>query len=139
MTAEEMFIKLGFTKKITPNTFIMYGCVNITTPRLVAFDKVSRRIAVKDVLGDKLITKRDISVSELMAIIQQCIELGWLEEETCTNESEYNLVDGFECSNCGIIIENYNEIEIDEDYPEDRCMKEYAPRYCPNCGRKIVD
>lgn len=139
MTAEEMFIKLGFTKKITPNTFIMYGCVNITTPRLIAFDKVSRRIAVKDVLGDKLITKRDISVSELMAIIQQCIELGWLEEETCTNNSEYNLVDGFECSNCGIIIENYNEIEIDEDYPEDRCMKEYAPRYCPNCGRKIVD
>ena len=139
MNAEEMFIKLGFTKKITPNTFIMYGCVNITTPRLIAFDKVSRRIAVKDVLGDKLITKRDISVSELMAIIQQCIELGWLEEETCTNESEYNLVDGFECSNCGIIIENYNEIEIDEDYPEDRCMKEYAPRYCPNCGRKIVD
>lgn len=139
MTAEEMFIKLGFTKKITPNTFIMYGCVNITTPRLIAFDKVSRRIAVKDVLGDKLITKRNISVSELMAIIQQCIELGWLEEETCTNESEYNLVDGFECSNCGIIIENYNEIEIDEDYPEDRCMKEYAPRYCPNCGRKIVD
>nr|DAU47660.1 MAG TPA: Thaumarchaeal output domain 1 [Caudoviricetes sp.] len=139
MTAEEMFIKLGFTKKITPNTFIMYGCVNITTPRLIAFDKVSRRIAVKDVLGDKLITKRDISVSELMAIIQQCIELGWLEEETCTNESEYNLVDGFECSNCVIIIENYNEIEIDEDYPEDRCMKEYAPRYCPNCGRKIVD
>lgn len=62
-----------------------------------------------------------------------------LEEETCTNESEYNLVDGFECSNCGIIIENYNEIEIDEDYPEDRCMKEYAPRYCLNCGRKIVD
>lgn len=90
MTAEEMFIKLGFTKKITSNTFIMYGCVNITTPRLVAFDKVSRRIAVKDVLGDKLITKRDISVSELMAIIQQCIELGWLEEETCTNGSDYD-------------------------------------------------
>ena len=75
----------------------------------------------------------------LKAIQQQLKELGWLEEKTCTNESEYNLVDGFECSNCGIIIENYNEIEIDEDYPEDRCMKEYAPRYCPNCGRKIVD
>ena len=103
------------------------------------FDKVSRRIAAKDVLGDKLITESDISLNELMAIIQQCIELGWLEEETCQNLSEYNLVDGFECSNCGIIIENYNEIEIDEDYSEDRCMKEYAPRYCPNCGRKIVD
>lgn len=139
MTAEEMFRRLGFTGKTTSNTFIMYECVNITTSRVIAFDKVSRRIAAKNVLGDKLITKSDISVNELMAIIQQCIELGWLEEETCTNESEYNLVDGFECSNCGIIIENYNEIEIDEDYPEDRCMKEYAPRYCPNCGRKIVD
>lgn len=90
MTAEEMFIKLRFTKKITPHTFIMYGCVNITTSRDIAFDKVSRRIAVKDVLGDKLITKSDISVNELRAIIQQCIELGWLEEETCTNESEYD-------------------------------------------------
>ena len=116
----------------------MYECVNITTSRVIVFDKVSRRIAAKDVLGDKLITE-SISLNELMAIIQQCIELGWLEEETCQNLSEYNLVEGFECSNCGIIIENYNEIEIDEDYPEDRCMKEYAPRYCPNCGRKIVD
>ena len=75
----------------------------------------------------------------LKAIDKQAEELGWLDEKTCTNESEYNLEDGFECSNCGIIIENYNEIEIDEDNPEDRCMKEYAPRYCPNCGRKIVD
>ena len=80
-----------------------------------------------------------INKALLKAIQQQSKELGWLEEETCTNESEYNLVDGFECSNCGIIIENYNEIEIDEDCPEDRCMKEYAPRYCPNCGKKIVD
>lgn len=138
MTAEEMFIKLGFTEKTTSNIFIMYECVNITTSRVIVFDKVSRRIEAKDVLGDKSITE-SISLNELMAIIQQCIELGWLEEETCQNLSEYNLVDGFECSNCGIIIENYNEIEIDEDYPEDRCMKEYAPKYCPNCGRKIVD
>lgn len=88
MTAEEMFIKLGFTKKITPNTLIMYGCVNTTASRDIAFDKVSRRIAVKDVLGNKLTTEA-ISVNELMAIIQQCIELGWLEEEICTNESEF--------------------------------------------------
>lgn len=139
MTAEEMFRRLRFTEKTTSNNFIVYECVNITTSRVIVFDKVSRRIAAKDVLGDKLIIESDISLNELMAIIQQCIELGWLEEETCQNLSEYNLVDGFECSNCGIIIENYNEIEIDEDYSEDRCMKEYAPRYCPNCGRKIVD
>ena len=138
MTAEEMFRRLRFTEKTTSNNFIVYECVNITTSRVIVFDKVSRRIAAKDVLGDKSITE-SISLNELMAIIQQCIELGWLEEETCQNLSEYNLVDGFECSNCGIIIENYNEIEIDEDYPEDRCMKEYVPKYCPNCGRKIVD
>jgi len=138
MTAEEMFIKLGFTKKITPNTFIMYGCVNITTPRLIAFDKVSRRIAVKDVLGDKLITKRDISASELMAIIQQCIELGWLEEETCTNLSDYNSTDLFKCSNCGIELGEYRQFEIDEDYG-DRYGNQYKPKYCPNCGSKIVD
>ncbi len=138
MTAEEMFIKLGFTKKITPNTLIMYGGVNITTPRLIAFDKVSRRIAVKDVIGDKLITKRDISVSELMAIIQQCIELGWFEEETCTNESEYDLTDEFKCSNCGFTLVEHKEYAIGEDDGEEYYFA-YKPKYCPNCGRKIID
>lgn len=138
MTAEEMFIKLGFTKKITPNTFIMYGCVNITTPRLVAFDKVSRRIAVKDVLGDKLITKRDISVSELMAIIQQCIELRWLEEETCTNGSDYDSTEEFICSHCGLTLIEYKEYVNGEDDGEGYYF-DFKPKYCPNCGRKIVD
>ena len=138
MNAKEMFIKLGFTKKITPNTFIMYGCVNITTPRLVAFDKVSRRIAVKDVLGDKLITKRDISVSELMAIIQQCIELGWLEEETCTNGSDYDSTEEFICSHCGLTLIEYKEYVNGEDDGEGYYF-DFKPKYCPNCGRKIVD
>lgn len=138
MTAEEMFIKLGFTKKITQNTFIMYGCVNITTPRLVAFDKVSRRIAVKDVLGDKLITKRNISVSELMAIIQQCIELGWLEEETCTNGSDYDSTEEFICSHCGLTLIEYKEYVNGEDDGEGYYF-DFKPKYCPNCGRKIVD
>lgn len=102
------------------------------------FDKVSRRIAAKDVLGDKLITKSDISVNELMAIIQQCIELGWLEEETCTNESEYDSMDYFKCSNCGIELGEYRQFEIDEDYG-DRYGHQYRPKYCPNCGSKIID
>ena len=136
MTAEEMFIKLGFTKKITPNTLIMYGCVNTTTSRDIAFDKVSRRIAVKDVLGNKL-TIKAISVNELMAIIQQCIELGWLEEETCTNESEYDLTDEFKCSNCGFTLVEHKEYAVGEDDGEEYYFN-FKPKYCPNCGRKII-
>lgn len=136
-TAEEMFIKLGFTKKITPNTLIMYGCVNTTASRDIAFDKVSRRIAVKDVLGNKLTTEA-ISVNELMAIIQQCIELGWLKEEICTNESEYDSRDVFKCSNCGFVSAHHTGIKIDEDNRVE-CYYGYRPKYCPNCGSKIID
>lgn len=137
MTAEEMFINLGFTKKITPNTLIMYGCVNTTASRDIAFDKVSRRIAVKDVLGNKLTTEA-ISVNELMAIIQQCIELGWLEEETCTNKLEYDSRDVFKCSNCGFISVHQTGVKSDEDNRVE-FFYGYRPKYCPNCGRKIVD
>lgn len=137
MTAEGMFIKLGFTKKITPNTLIMYGCVNTTASRDIAFDKVSRRIAVKDVLGNKLTTEA-ISVNELMAIIQQCIELGWLEEETCTNKLEYDSRDVFKCSNCGFISVHQTGVKSDEDNRVE-FFYGYRPKYCPNCGRKIVD
>lgn len=138
MTAEEMFRRLRFTEKHNPKQFIMYECVNITTSRVIVFDKVSRRIAAKDVLGDKLITISDISVNELMAIIQQCIELGWLEEETCTNESEYDSSDEFKCSNCGFTLVEHKEFAIGEDDGEEYYFA-YKPKYCPNCGSKIVD
>lgn len=137
MTAEEMFRRIGFTKKITPNTLIMYGCVNTTASRDIAFDKVSRRIAVKDVLGNKLTTEA-ISVNELMAIIQQCIELGWLEEETCTNKLEYDSRDVFKCSNCGFISVHQTGVKSDKDNRVE-FFYGYRPKYCPNCGRKIVD
>nr|DAZ07690.1 MAG TPA: zinc-ribbon domain protein [Caudoviricetes sp.] len=137
MTAEEMFRRLGFTKKITPNTLITYGCVNTTASRDIAFDKVSRRIAVKDVLGNKLTTEA-ISVNELMAIIQQCIELGWLEEETCTNKLEYDSRDVFKCSNCGFISVHQTGVKSDEDNRVE-FFYSYKPKYCPNCGSKIID
>lgn len=137
MTAEEMFSRLGFTEKTTSNNFIVFECVNITTSRVIVFDKVSRRIAAKDVLGDKSITE-SISLNELMAIIQQCIELGWLEEETCTNESEYDLMDEFKCSSCGFTLVEHKEYAVGEDEGEEYYFA-YKPKYCPNCGRKIVD
>lgn len=138
MTDEEMFRRLRFTEKTTSNIFIMYECVNITTSRVIVFDKVSRRIVAKDVLGDKLITKSDISVNELMAIIQQCIELGWLEEETCTNESEYDSTEEFRCSNCGFTLVEHKEYAVGEDDGEEYYFN-FKPKYCPNCGSKIID
>jgi DNA-directed RNA polymerase subunit RPC12/RpoP len=138
MTAEEMFRRLRFTEKHNLKQFIMYECVSITTSRVIVFDKVSRRIAAKDVLGDKLITKSDISVNELMAIIQQCIELGWLEEETCTNLSEYDATEEFKCSNCGFTLVEHKEYAVGEDDGEEYYFN-YKPKYCPNCGSKIVD
>lgn len=133
-----MFRRLRFTEKTTSNIFIMYECVNITTSRVIVFDKVSRRIAAKAVLGDKLITKSDISVNELMAIIQQCIELGWLEEETCTNESEYDSTEEFRCSNCGFTLVEHKEYAVGEDDGEEYYFN-FKPKYCPNCGSKIID
>lgn len=75
----------------------------------------------------------------LNAINEQFKELGWVKEETCENLSEYDQVDQFECSNCGIVIGQYVQIEVDEDDPDDEYHCEYRPRYCPNCGRKIID
>lgn len=135
MTAEEMFRRLGFTEKTTSNNFIVYECVNITTSRVIVFDKVSRRIKAKDVLGDKSITE-SISLNELMAIIQQCIELGWLEEETCTNGSTYDSTEEFICSHCGLTLDEYKKYVNGEDEEE---YFDCRPKYCPNCGRKIVD
>ena len=134
LTAKEMFKSLGYEycKYYDRNKIIQYYNEKEDVQFLFWIEEQEFSVSEYGEL-------KNITVDEFKAIQQQLKELGWLEEETCTNESEYNLVDGFECSNCGIIIENYNEIEIDEDCPEDRCMKEYAPRYCPNCGKKIVD
>lgn len=133
MTAREMFEELGYQRRADIDVIVYFQKFGLHYFKIM-FDLSEKVLDI-----DTNFERTEIEDDLLKAIQQQLKELGWLEEETCTNESEYNLVDGFECSNCGIIIENYNEIEIDEDYPEDRCMKEYAPRYCPNCGRKIVD
>ena len=71
-------------------------------------------------------------------IVDKYEELGWLDEKTCTNLSEFDSIDEFECSNCGIVLSEYQQIEIDEDDGE-RFFYDYRPKHCPNCGRKIVD
>ena len=55
---------------------------------------------------------------------------------TCENESEWNEVDGFVCSVCGIRLEGWSKIVEDE---EQEFYYEYAFKYCPNCGAKVVE
>ena len=49
------------------------------------------------------------------------------------NITENNPVDEFVCSKCGIIIEDWSRVEIDEDDGE-RTNHEYVFQFCPNCG-----
>ena len=57
--------------------------------------------------------------------------------ETCKNLGEYNEVDQFICSECGIWLEDWVEVEFNEEENDDVAY-EYELAYCPNCGRKIV-
>lgn len=61
-----------------------------------------------------------------------------LEEETCTNGSTYDSTEEFICSHCGLTLIEYKEYVNGEDDGEGYYF-DFKPKYCPNCGRKIVD
>lgn len=134
MNAEEMFKQLGyeFEKEYTSDgvndTYRYNRCFRVDSIR---FDLNGKNIIVSKIF-------HTISLNELQAIIQQCIELGWLEEETCTNKLEYDSRDVFKCSNCGFISVHQTGVKSDEDNRVE-FFYGYRPKYCPNCGRKIVD
>lgn len=133
-TAEEMFKQLGyeFEKEYTSDgvndTYRYNRCFRVDS---IIFDLNGKNIIVSKIF-------HTISLNELQAIIQQCIELGWLEEETCTNKLEYDSRDVFKCSNCGFISVHQTGVKSDEDNRVE-FFYSYKPKYCPNCGRKIVD
>ena len=49
---------------------------------------------------------------------------------------DYDPVDQFVCSECGIELQDWRKIERDEEYDDITCH-EYVFRYCPNCGAKM--
>ena len=133
MTAKEMFEGIGYklSEAYSEDTLISYfdGKKNITI-----------EFCIKQTIQK---SKRsfdcvNISIPELKAIQKQCKELGWLEEETCTNKLEYDSRDVFKCSNCGFISVHQTGVKSDEDNRVE-FFYGYRPKYCPNCGRKIVD
>ena len=131
MTAKEMFEELGYKKcdecispvyikKNDPFTWVNF-CTNgvgISTQHGLGYEFLDYKL--------------------IKAIDKQCEELGLLEEETCTNESKYDSIEQFECSNCGFISVDHTELKINEDNGEE-LYQVYKPKYCPNCGRKIVE
>lgn len=62
-----------------------------------------------------------------------------LKPETTTNCNEdYADCDQFVCSECGIELQEWVQVERDED-DGDITYHEYTMKYCPNCGKEIEE
>ena len=134
ITASELFERLGYKRNVqskkliyTKNIKGMFRYIEIT------FDLTEKEIELYD--DNEAYTINSVL---LKAIYKQAEELGWIYEKACTNESEYDSDDEFKCSNCGFMMVEHKELEIDEDDGEEFYYA-YKPKYCPNCGRKIVE
>lgn len=133
MTASEMFEKMGYERSVEREKIIYLFEIEDRYYYQVTFDLSEKIVDI-----ETNFERTEIEDDLLKAIDKQAEESGWLDEKTCTNESEDDSIDEFECSNCGIILSEYQQIEIDEDDGE-RYFYDYRPKYCPNCGRKIVE
>lgn len=134
MTASEMFEILGYKRTVESKKIIYFNKFEGS----FYYDKVEFDLLDELITIDNNFEILNIDSYMLRAIDKQAEELGWLDEKTCTNESEFDSIDEFECSNCGIVLSEYQQIEVDEDDGE-RVFYDYRPKYCPNCGRKIID
>jgi hypothetical protein len=92
MTAKEMFEGIGYklSKAYSEDTLISYfdGKKNITIEFYIKNKQFKKAKGVFDCVA--------IKESELKAIIQQCKELGWLEEEKQETKQETNIEHYFE-------------------------------------------
>lgn len=61
-----------------------------------------------------------------------------MAQKICRNETENDEVDEFVCSACGLILQEFQEVRVDEDDGEET-RHQFIIRYCPQCGAKVVD
>lgn len=137
-SAKDMFEELGFEQTENDDIFIEYQRDDGDQHAEITFslqDKNFRAIYGRYEFG---MTNYYVTSDELKAINQQVKELGWIEEDICTNFNSDDTSD-FLCSNCGICLEDLSQIVIPEGCKENIKQDEYELRYCPNCGCKIVD
>lgn len=79
MTAREMFENLGYGYRELDDDVFQYSRSNSIAIR---FYKKEREFCSVEFFGPK-----NINMDEFKAIQQQLKELGWIEEETCTNKT----------------------------------------------------
>lgn len=61
-----------------------------------------------------------------------------MKENETRNISELHPVDAFKCAKCGMDLRDWSRIVFDED-ADDNFVYEYEFRFCPNCGKKIIE
>lgn len=79
MNAREMFENLGYGYRELDDDVFQYSRANSI---VIRFYKKEREFCSVEFFGSK-----NINMDEFKAIHQQLKELGWLEEETCTNKT----------------------------------------------------
>lgn len=62
-----------------------------------------------------------------------------MKENETRNISEFRPEDGFECEKCGIDLREWCKIDFAKDDDDAEVVTEYRFKYCPNCGKKIVE
>lgn len=132
MGANEMFEKLGYKRSVERKKIIYLFETEDRYYYQVTFD-LSEKIVDIETNFERTEIENDL----LQAIDKQAEELGWLDEKICTNFEDGT--GGFWCSNCGIYLDDLNEIVIPENCKGNVNQDGYDLRYCPNCGCKIVD
>lgn len=132
MGANEMFEKLGYKRSVEREKIIYLFETEDRYYYQVTFD-LSEKIVDIETNFERTEIENDL----LQAIDKQAEELGWLDEKICTNFEDGT--GGFWCSNCGIYLDDLNEIVIPENCKGNVNQDRYDLRYCPNCGCKIVD
>lgn len=66
------------------------------------------------------------------------VRLAELIDPTCENEADVNPVDGFMCSACGWWGNAQQAWDNGWGEPDFDSPTEYAIRFCPNCGARLV-
>ena len=73
----------------------------------------------------------------LMAIskLKEAPAVDAVEVKHGENITKMHPTDEFICSECGLIMRDFEEIRVDEE--NDECYYEFEFKYCPRCGAKM--